>query len=90
MIWKDETKGAEYEVVEIPEDLKDAAAAAREKLIEAVASIDDGLMHKYIEGEEISEPRFAKRFAGNDQLKLVPVVTGSALRTRACRHCSMQ
>src|SRR3982751_576833 len=55
LIWKDETKGAEYEVADVPEDLKEAAAAAREKLIEAVASIDDDLMHKYLEGEEISE-----------------------------------
>src|SRR5689334_18758163 len=44
LIWNDETKGSEYEVVDIPEDLKEAATAAREKLIEAVASIDDDLM----------------------------------------------
>jgi len=83
MIWKDETKGAEYEVVEIPEDLKDAAAAAREKLIEAVASVDDGLMHKYIEGEEISEGEIRKALrAGTIGLKLVPVVTGSAFKNK--------
>jgi elongation factor G len=40
--------------VEIPEDLKTTAEAAHEKLIEAVAGVDDDLMHKYIEGEEIS------------------------------------
>jgi elongation factor G len=55
LLWKDESKGAEYESVEIPAELQEAAAAAREKLIEAVASIDDDLMHKYLEGEEISE-----------------------------------
>src|SRR5437868_3277812 len=60
LIWKDENKGAEYETVEIPEDLKDQAAAAREKLIEAVASIDDDLMHKYLEGEEICEQDIRK------------------------------
>ncbi len=57
LIWNDESKGSEYETVEIPEDLKEAATAAREKLIEAVASVDDDLMHKYIEGEQISEAR---------------------------------
>ncbi|HEX7334131.1 MAG TPA: elongation factor G [Pyrinomonadaceae bacterium] len=83
LIWKDESKGSEYEVVEIPEDLKDAAAAAREKLIEAVASVDDGLMHKYIEGEEISEPEIRKALrAGTIGLKLVPVVTGSAFKNK--------
>jgi elongation factor G len=83
LIWKDETKGAEYEVVDIPEDLKDEAAAAREKLIEAVASIDDDLMHKYLEGEEISENEIrAGLRKGTLELKLVPVVTGSAFKNK--------
>src|SRR4051794_7739663 len=46
LIWNDESKGAEYETTEIPGDLQEAAVAAREKLIEAVASVDDDLMHK--------------------------------------------
>src|ERR671919_1224230 len=83
LLWKDESKGAEYEVTDIPEDLKEAAAAAREKLIEAVASIDDDLMHKYIEGEEISESEIRKGLrAGTIGLKLVPVVTGSAFKNK--------
>jgi elongation factor G len=83
LIWKDETKGAEFEVVDIPEDLKEGAAAAREKLIEAVASIDDDLMHKYLEGEEISEAEIRKALrAGTISLKLVPVVTGSAFKNK--------
>ena len=83
LIWKDETKGSEYEVAEIPADLKDAATAAREKLIEAVASIDDDLMHKYLEGEEISEAEIRKALrAGTISLKLVPVVTGSAFKNK--------
>ena len=83
LIWNDETKGAEYEVVEIPDDLKDAATAAREKLIEAVASVDDDLMHKYIEGEEISEAEIRKALrTGTIELKLVPVVTGSAFKNK--------
>jgi elongation factor G len=77
LIWSDESKGAEYEVVEIPENLKEEAAAAREKLIEAVATVDDDLMHKYIEGEKISETEIrAALRKGTLALKLVPVVTG--------------
>ena len=83
LIWNDETKGAEYEVADIPDDLKDAAAAAREKLVEAVASIDDDLMHKYLEGEDISEAEIRKALrAGTIGLKLVPVVTGSAFKNK--------
>jgi elongation factor G len=83
LIWNDETKGSEYETVEIPDDLKDAAVAAREKLIEAVASVDDDLMHKYIEGEEITEKEIrAALRKGTIELKLVPVVTGSAFKNK--------
>ena len=83
LIWNDESKGAEYETVEIPDDLKAAATAAREKLIEAVASVDDDLMHKYIEGEEISEDEIRKALRkGTLDLKLVPVVTGSAFKNK--------
>src|SRR5213594_887906 len=83
LLWKDETKGAEYEPIEIPEELKEEAAAAREKLIEAVATVDDDLMHKYIEGEKITEDesRAALR-AGTIALRLVPVVTGSAFKNK--------
>ena len=83
LLWNDESKGAEYETTDIPEDLKEAAVAAREKLIEAVASVDDDLMHKYIEGEEISEKEIrAALRKGTIELKLVPVVTGSAFKNK--------
>jgi elongation factor G len=83
LIWNDESKGSEYETADVPDDLKEAAAAAREKLIEAVATVDDGLMHKYLEGEQISEAdiRAALR-KGTLELKLVPVVTGSAFKNK--------
>jgi elongation factor G len=83
LIWSDESKGAEYQVTDIPENLKADAEAAREKLIEAVASIDDDLMHKYLEGEEISEKEIrAGLRKGTIELKLVPVVTGSAFKNK--------
>jgi len=83
LIWNDESKGSEYETVEIPEDLKEAAVAGRERLIEAVASADDDLMHKYIEGEQISEKEIRKALRkGTLELKLVPVVTGSAFKNK--------
>jgi elongation factor G len=83
LIWNDESKGAEYQVTDIPENLKADAEAAREKLIEAIASIDDDLMHKYLEGEEISEKEIrAALRKGTIELKLVPVVTGSAFKNK--------
>jgi elongation factor G len=83
LLWNDESKGSEYETVEIPAELQDAAAAAREKLIETVASVDDGLMHKYIEGEQISEEEIRRSLRkGTLELKIVPVVTGSAFKNK--------
>ena len=83
LFWNDESKGAKYETTDIPADLLDAAVAAREKLIEAVASVDDGLMHKYIEGEEISEKEIRTALRkGTLELKIVPVVTGSAFKNK--------
>jgi len=83
LIWNDETKGAEYETTDIPADLVDAAKEAREKLVEAVSSIDDDLMEKYLEGAEISEAEIRKALRkGTLEMKIVPVVTGSAFKNK--------
>jgi elongation factor G len=83
LIWNDETKGSEYEITDVPADLMEEAKAAREKLVEAVSSVDDDLMLKYIDGEEISEAEIrAALRKGTLELKLVPVVTGSAFKNK--------
>ena len=66
---------------EIPGELAAEVEACREKLIEAAAEFDDGLMESYIEGREISaeELRVAIR-TGTLLGKLVPVFAGAALR----------
>jgi elongation factor G len=82
-IWNDEAKGANYETTDIPADLVDAAKAAREKLVEAVSAIDDDLMAKYLEGEEVSEAEIRKALReGTLAMKIVPVVTGSAFKNK--------
>jgi elongation factor G len=83
LVWNDESKGAQYETTDIPADLVDAATEAREKLVEAVSAIDDDLMLKYLEGEEISEDEIRKALRqGTIDLKIVPVVTGSAFKNK--------
>jgi elongation factor G len=85
LIWNDESKGAEYEVVDIPAELREEAEATRHKLIEAVADVEEELMMKYLEDEGASitedEIRAALR-KGTLELKLVPVVTGSAFKNK--------
>src|SRR5262249_56819394 len=78
IVWDDETLGADYHEEELPADLADAAAAAREKLLESVSDVDDKLMEKYLSGEAISEDeiRAAVR-AGTLAMRIVPVLCGS-------------
>ncbi|MFN6201887.1 MAG: elongation factor G [Acidobacteriota bacterium] len=83
LLWKDETKGAEYVIEEIPESLKAQAAAAREKMIEAIADADDEIAMKYLEGEEVSEKEIRDALRRNCiAIKLVPVVCGTAFKNK--------
>jgi len=75
--------GREYEVVDIPEDMKDAAREAREKLVEKVAEIDEHLMEKYIEGRKITPEEIKSGIRlGTVTNKLVPVICGSAFKNK--------
>ncbi len=83
LVWKEEAKGSNYDVDEIPAELKDAAQAAREKMVEAIANFDDGVADKYLAGTQasIDELRAALR-RGCIELKLVPVVCGTAFKNK--------
>jgi len=83
IVWDDENLGADYHEEEIPADLADAAAGAREKLLEAVSDVDEKLMEKYLNGEGISEDeiRAAVR-TGTLAMKIVPVLCGSAFKNK--------
>ncbi|MDQ3745863.1 MAG: elongation factor G, partial [Acidobacteriota bacterium] len=85
LVWKDETKGAEYETIEIPEDLRERAQEMRHKLLEAAAEVDETLMEQYLEDEGASFTEEQIRAAlrkGTIGIKLVPVVTGSAFKNK--------
>jgi elongation factor G len=83
ILWTDESKGAEYTVTDIPADLVDKAKAEHEKMVEAIASIDDSLTEKYLEGTEITEAELrAALRKGTIAMKIVPVVTGTAFKNK--------
>ena len=64
----------------VPDGMEDAVEEARERLIEAIAEIDDDLATKYLEGEEISQQEIkAGLVQGIRQGMLVPVLAGSPL-----------
>ena len=83
MIWKDEARGAKYDLEEIPSELEGAVAAAREKMIEAIANSDDAVADKYLAGAELTtEELRAGLRRGCIALKLVPVICGSAFKNK--------
>ncbi len=83
IIWKDETLGAEYEVEEIPAELKKKAEAAHAFLVEAVAETDDALLHKFLEAEEISADEIRKALrAATIALKVFPVLVGTSFKNK--------
>ncbi|MEK4387819.1 elongation factor G [Solibacillus sp. FSL W7-1436] len=78
--------GTDVTVGEIPAEYKDQAEEYREKLIDAVASVDEELMEKYLEGEEISkeELKTAIRKA-TIAVEFYPVLCGTAFKHKGVR-----
>lgn len=75
--------GEKWAPREIPEEMKELAEEKRNTLIEAVADVDDDLMEKYLEGEDISieELKAAIRRA-TLALQFYPVLAGSAYKDK--------
>jgi len=83
IVWKDESLGAEFEEIDIPDDLADQAAEYREKLIEIVIDQDDAAMEAYLEGEEPDEAVLKKCIrSGTLTSTFVPVFLGSAFKNK--------
>ena len=81
-IYKDDD-GTEFEVTDIPEEYREKAEEHREKLLEAVAEVDEDLMEKYLAGEEITkeELKAAIRKA-TINVDFYPVLCGSAFKNK--------
>jgi elongation factor G len=79
----DETLGANYTEGEIPEEMLPKAHEYREKMIEALADVDDTIMEKYLSREEISVEEIKTVLRkGTLDLKLTPVICGSAFKNK--------
>jgi elongation factor G len=80
-------RGEKPERGEIPANLADAAAAARDALVEAVGGVDDQIMISYIEGHEVNvhELKAAIRRATIANL-ITPVLCGSALKNKGVQN----
>ncbi|MFH5833322.1 elongation factor G [Halalkalibaculum sp. DA3122] len=83
IVWDDESLGAKYEEIEIPDDLREQADEYRKIMLESIADHNDSLMEKYLMEEEITEDEIedAIRKATVAQ-DITPVLCGSALKNK--------
>src|SRR5208283_4087746 len=81
--YDNESLGAKYIEDEIPSEYIAEARQSREQLIESIADVDEGIMNKYVAGEEVTpeEVRRALR-KGTLHMKITPVICGSAFKNK--------
>jgi len=83
IIWKDETLGAEFEIKDIPENLKEKAKKYSQELVETAVEQDEKLMENYLAGNEIKEEDLIKCIRkGCLNFDFVPVLTGAAFKNK--------
>ncbi len=84
IIWNEHDKGMTFEVVPIPDELKDDAREYREKLLEAVAEVDETLIEKYFENpESITEQEILKALRqATIEMKIVPMLCGASFKNK--------
>lgn len=83
ILWDEETKGAKYDLVDIPEDLKSLAEEWHEKMVEAAAEANEEYMEKYLEEGELTVEEIKKGIRSRTLAnEIVPVFCGSAFKNK--------
>jgi elongation factor G len=83
----DETMGAKYQEIPIPEHLVDQAKEYRAKLEETVAEIDDEMMHKYLDGKPLTNDELMRGLRkGTLEMKFFPVLCGTAFKNKGVQQ----
>src|SRR5947209_3506682 len=81
--WDDSTQGMKFETRDVPANLLDEAKKWREKMVEAAAEADDDLMHKYLEGHNLSNEDIKKGLRIRTiKNQIVPMLCGSAFKNK--------
>ncbi|KAB7740276.1 elongation factor G [Parvibaculum sedimenti] len=83
VIWSGDDKDLKMEIIEIPADLKEKAAAARAALIEAAVELDDTVMEAYLEGNEPDNATLKRLIRKAVQTSaFYPVLCGTAFKNK--------
>ncbi|EGV15915.1 elongation factor G [Thiocapsa marina] len=81
--WDEASRGMEYELRDIPEDLQDLCEEWREHMVEAAAEANEELMEKYLEGQALTEAEImAGLRARTLKSEVVPMMCGSAFKNK--------
>ena len=84
IVWHDETQGAEFEIIDIPAELKDEAEEWRNKMLESVAEYDDALMEKFFDDPStITEEEIISAIRkATCSLACTPMLCGSSFKNK--------
>jgi elongation factor G len=84
IVWHDDNFGSTFDVIDIPEDLKEEAESLRGQLIEAVAEYDENLLEKYFEDpDSITEDEVHNALrAATQEMSIIPMICGSSFKNK--------
>ena len=84
IVWHDDNFGSTFDVIDIPEDLKEEAELLRGQLIEAVAEYDENLLEKYFEDpDSITEDEVHNALrAATQEMSIIPMICGSSFKNK--------
>ena len=84
MVWHEDNFGSTFDVVDIPDDLKEEAERLRGELIEAVAEYDENLLEKYFDDpDSITEDEVHNALrAATQDISIIPMICGSAFKNK--------
>lgn len=81
--YEDKMDPNNFEIKDIPADLQGLADEWREKLLESLSDVDESIMEKFLEGEEVSEEEIAKAIRkGTLEVKIFPMLCGTAFKNK--------
>lgn len=86
-IFDDASMGQKWDVIDIPHDMEEQAREYRTAMLEAVAEVDDTLLVKYLDGEEISAAEIRKVLReATLQVRIIPVLLGTAFKNKGVQQ----
>ena len=83
IVWENEDLGANFNYVDIPDELKETAAKFRTEMVEMAVEQDEAVLEKYLDGEEPDEETLNRCIRiGTINFAFVPILTGSAFKNK--------